>query len=401
LSSVLLVLRSTALRAASPACCRWPGVPTGCTNEHNYRPAKTASLGGLTRPATDARHQDQRQSSGVPPLIKSTTDRHERRLSGKVAGVTGDAVNAGGTSGDVVAQSAGSLRFGLVGTGNWARPAHARALAASPDIDFVAVWGRDSAAAADLAASFGTTAHTDFDSFLVDLDAVAFAVPPDVQSKLALRAARAGKHLLLEKPVALTTEASNALVTAVAEAGVASVVFFILRFQPDASAWLTDVTSVGGWAGGHATWLESFIGSSTFNSPWRREKGALWDLGPHVISLLRPILGAVEGVTADVGRGDVTHLVLHHQGGATSTATLTLGAPEAADGFDLQVWGERGRSSVPPLAADRSVALRVALGELVANARSGRTDHPCDVRFGATVTRLLAEAERAIDARRG
>jgi predicted dehydrogenase len=298
-----------------------------------------------------------------------------------------------------VPPSADPLRFGLVGTGYWARVAHARALADEPGIKFAAVWGRNPAAASTLAASVGATAYEDFDAFLTSVDAVEFSVPPDVQSDLALRAARAGKHLLLEKPMALTTEASEALVAAVAEAGVASVVFFTARFQPDARTWLNQVTRAGGWAGGHASWLGSvYSESSPFNTPWRREKGALWDLGPHVISLLWPILGAVERVTAEVGRGDVTHLVLHHQSGATSTATLTLGAPEAADGFDLQVWGERGRSSVPALAADPSVALRVALGELVANARSARTSHACDVRFGSAVTRVLDQAQRAIDA---
>jgi predicted dehydrogenase len=290
--------------------------------------------------------------------------------------------------------SAPPLRFGLVGTGYWAQVAHAPALARSPGIEFAGVWGRNPAAAADLAAPFGATAHADFDAFLAGVDAVAFSVPPDVQSELALRAALAGKHLLLEKPLALTIEASDALATAVAAAGVASIVFFTLRFQPDASAWLADVISAGGWAGGHATWLSSvYAESSPFNTPWRREKGALWDLGPHVISLLWPILGPVEFVTADTGSGDLTHLVLHHQGGATSTATLTLGAPEPAEGFDLQVWGEHGRASLPALAADPTGALRLAVAELAGNARSGRTSHPCDVRFGAAVTRVLASAE--------
>lgn len=294
-----------------------------------------------------------------------------------------------------------SLRFGLVGTGYWAQVAHARALAVSPGIEFAAVWGRNPAATAALAESFGAAAHADFDAFLADVDAVAFSVPPDVQSELALRAADAGKHLLLEKPLALTVDASDALVAAVAAAGVATVVFFTARFQRDARAWLADVTSAGGWAGGHANWLGSvYSESSPFNTPWRRAKGALWDLGPHVISLLWPILGPVESVTADTGRGDLTHLVLHHEGGATSTATLTLGAPEAADSFDLQVWGERGRVSLPPLADDPTSALQAALAELVSNARSGRTSHPCDVRFGDAVTRVLAQAQRAIDARR-
>jgi predicted dehydrogenase len=287
-----------------------------------------------------------------------------------------------------------SLRFGLVGTGYWARVAHARALASTPGIEFAAVWGRDADATATLAASFGATGHSDFDAFLADVDAVAFSVPPDVQSVLAVRAARAGKHLLLEKPLALTAEASRELVAAVEAAAVASVVFFTSRFQAESRAWLAQVTATGGWTGGQAVWLGSvYAESSPFNTPWRREKGALWDLGPHVISLLWPILGPVETVTADVGRGDLTYLVLHHRGGATSSMTLTLGAPEAADGFDLQVWGERGRTSVPSLADDPTPALRVALTELADNARSGRTTHPCDVRFGDAVTQVLVHAQ--------
>lgn len=293
------------------------------------------------------------------------------------------------------------LRFGLVGTGYWARVAHARALASVPGIRFAAVWGRNVEAAAGLAAQFGARAHVDFDDFLGDVDAVAFSVPPDVQSELAVRAAIAGKHLLLEKPVALTEAAADALAAAVDKAGVASVVFFTSRFQPDSRSWLARLAAAGGWRGANALWLGSvFSQSSPFNTPWRRQKGGLWDLGPHAIALLWTILGPVEAVTADAGPGDVTILVLHHRGGATSTATVTLGAPEAADGFELKVWGEQGLSELPQLADDPVVALRVALAELADNARSGTSSHPCDVRFGRDVTHVLERAQHQIDARR-
>jgi predicted dehydrogenase len=178
-------------------------------------------------------------------------------------------------------------------------------------------------------------------------------------------------------------------------------VFFTARFQPTARAWLDEVMSIGGWAGAQAIWLGSvYDESSPFNTPWRHAKGALWDLGPHVVSLLWPVFGPVASVMTDVGRGDLTHLVLHHEGGATSTATLTLGAPELADGFDLMIWGDHGRTSIPHLADDPTVALRVALSELADNARSGRTSHACDVRFGHAVTEVLERAQRAADARR-
>jgi predicted dehydrogenase len=95
------------------------------------------------------------------------------------------------------------LRFGLVGTGHWARITHAPALASTDGIEFAAVWGRDAGAAADLAATFHATAHHDLSAFLSDIDAVAFAVPPDVQVPIAIRASGSGKHLLLEKPIAV------------------------------------------------------------------------------------------------------------------------------------------------------------------------------------------------------
>jgi predicted dehydrogenase len=293
------------------------------------------------------------------------------------------------------------LRFGLAGTGHWARIAHARALASTPGVALTAAWGRNQDAAAALAADFGATATPDFDAFLAEVDAVAFAVPPDVQNQLALRAAAAGKHLLLEKPVALSADAADALAAAVEAAGVASVVFFTARFQPATRAWLRQVTEADGWAGGSARWLGAVYSPlSPFDTPWRREKGGLWDLGPHAVSLLWPILGPVRHVTADAGRGDLTYLVLHHEGGATSSVTLTLGAPEAADGFTLQVWGEHGIQTMPSLASDPVEALRAAVTELAAHARAGETGHPLDVRFGRDVTHVLAEAQRLLDGRR-
>lgn len=290
------------------------------------------------------------------------------------------------------------LRFGLVGTGYWARRAHARALASTPGISLTAVWGRNPAAAATLAADFGATPYAEFDDFLAGVDAVAFSVPPDVQSGLAIRAAAAGRHLLLEKPVALTGAAADGLADAVATAGVASVVFFTLHFQPDTSAWLQQVTAAGGWAGGAATWLAAvFAPSSPFDTPWRRENGGLWDVGPHAVSLLWRLLGPVQYVTADAGRGDLSYLVLHHDGGQTSTATLTLGAPEAANSFALQVWGEHGIQTMPALAGDPAPALRAAAAELAGCVRSGVLGHPLDVRFGRNVTHVLAAAQRQLD----
>jgi predicted dehydrogenase len=291
------------------------------------------------------------------------------------------------------------LRFGLVGTGHWAQITHAPALASTDGIEFTAVWGRNSSAAAGLAATYHATAHDDLAGFLASIDAVAFAVPPHVQASIAARAARAGKHLLLEKPIAISPADADDLAGAVESAQVASVVFFTARFQADVRTWLAEVVATSGWAGGCAVWLGSALRTgSPFNTPWRRDKGGLWDLAPHLISLLWAGLGPVRSVTADAGRSDITHLVLHHDTGPTSTVTVTLGQPQNAEFAELYLWGEPGRSASPMETGQPVIPLRTALTELAANARSGRLSHPCDVRFGRNIGHVLADAQRQIGA---
>jgi predicted dehydrogenase len=291
------------------------------------------------------------------------------------------------------------MRFGLAGTGFWARTVHAPAIATTPGGTLAAVWGRNARSAQSIAAGHGATAVGDFGAFLDAVDAVAFSVPPHVQAPLAVRAAAAGKHLLLEKPISLSAGDADAMVAAVESAGVASVVFFTTRFNTEIRAWLTDTRarggwSGGGWSGGAAIWLGSALQpGSPFNTPWRREKGGLWDLGPHVVSLLWACLGPVTSAHAIAGADDVTHLVLCHESSATSTATVTLSAPAAASGNNLFVWGEAGRSVMPATPVDPVAALRTAAAELISCAAAGRQDHPCGVRFGREVVRLLATAE--------
>ena len=290
------------------------------------------------------------------------------------------------------------MRFGLVGTGHWAKITHAPALASTPGAKLAAVWGRDPAAAASLAASYGAAACTDFDELLEQVDAVAFAVPPHIQAPLAVRAARAGRHLLLEKPVALSVSEAETLAAAVEKAGVASVVFFTWRFNNEIRAWLFDEQARGGWSGegwsgGAAIWLAAGLADDNpFNTPWRQDKGALWDLGPHVVGMLWACLGPVTEVTAVPGAADLVHLVLRHQNGATSTVTTSLSAPEAATGTTVFVWGAAGRSVMPAEPVDSVLALRTAAAELIGAAASG-TPHLVDVRFGRDITRVLAEAE--------
>ncbi|WP_256104481.1 Gfo/Idh/MocA family protein [Streptomyces sp. ODS05-4] len=289
------------------------------------------------------------------------------------------------------------LRIGLLGTGPWAGHTHAPALAAHPGVRFTGVWGRRPEAAAALAAAHGTRAYADPDALIADCDAVAFALPPDVQAPLAARAAAAGRHLLLDKPVATTVAAAREVAEAAERAGVASVVFCTLRFAPETAAWIEEQSARGGWYLAQAHWLGSlFAAGSTSEyaaSPWRRaEGGALWDVGPHALSVLLPVLGEVTDLSAAVTTPDgAHHLVLRHASGASATATLSLSAPPAAAHAGLELFGEHGRAALPSWQG-AGPALHAALDALLAAVRHDR-HHPCDARFGLRLTELLAAAE--------
>ncbi|CAL9361342.1 Gfo/Idh/MocA family protein [Streptomyces pilosus] len=291
------------------------------------------------------------------------------------------------------------MRIGLLGTGPWARVAHAPALSGHPDVDFAGVWGRRPEAAGELAAVHGTRAYDDLDALLADVDAVAVALPPAVQAGLAVRAARAGCHLLLDKPLAPTVEEGLAVAEAAEEAQVASVVFFTTRFQPEAEAWITEQARTGGWFTGRVHWLGAVFGdagSPYAASPWRREKGALWDVGPHALSVLLPVLGEPRRVTAAAyGPGDTVHLVLDHAGGASSSLTLSLTAPPAAAGAGVELRGDAGVTVLPESSEGIVPVLGRAVDALLTAARTG-VPHACDAGFALRVTRVLATAEASL-----
>lgn len=290
------------------------------------------------------------------------------------------------------------MRIGLLGTGPWAEAAHAPALDEHPGLEFAGVWGRGPEAARALAGRHGTRAYEDVDALLADVDAVAIALPPSVQAPLAARAARAGRHLLLDKPLAADVEEGREVVRAADEAGVASVVFFTSRFQSAPEAWITEQAATDGWFTARAEWLGAvFTGDSPFAaSPWRREKGALWDVGPHALSVLLPVLGDVTRVAAATrGPGDTVHLVLEHTGGASSTLTLSLTAPPAAAGAVVELRGKAGTTVLPMSHEGPVPALVRAADALLAAARTGRP-HPCDAAFGLRVTEVLAAVEERL-----
>lgn len=290
------------------------------------------------------------------------------------------------------------MKFGLVGTGPWAQMTHGPGLTQAAGVDLVGVWGRNAADTDRLAAELGAAPYHDYPAMLEQVEAVAFAVPPGVQAVMAGEAARAGKHLLLDKPIAGDVEAARALHAAAEANGVATVVFFTDRFVESTREWLDHVYQSGGWLGGWMRWFSALqeLDNPFGASPWRRQRGALWDTGPHALSTLGAALGPIDSITAVAGRDDLVILTLNHTTGATSTATLSQFAPPAATIVETTVWGEQGFSVMPPRPDDSTVALQVAAQELVRSATSGKP-HDVDVAFGARIVELLHDAQSQVD----
>ncbi|BCJ74055.1 oxidoreductase [Catellatospora sp. IY07-71] len=289
------------------------------------------------------------------------------------------------------------MRFGLFGTGYWAEQTQGAALVAHPEAELVGVWGRDAGKAAALAERLGARAYGDPDALIADVDAVAVALPPDVQAPIAERAARAGRHLLLDKPLALTVADADRVVAAVDATGVASVVFFTGRFDPLVTAALEKASAAGGWGAARVTMCASIFaqGGPYAGSAWRKVHGGLWDLGPHALSRLLPVLGPVTEVTSLAGAYATSHVLARHETGAVSALTLTLDAPPTALLFEYQLQGEAGILDLPGGSGDPVAAFGRAIDELLTQVRAGRPEHPCDVRFAREVVAVLAAAQQS------
>jgi predicted dehydrogenase len=275
--------------------------------------------------------------------------------------------------------------------------AHAPALTAHESVELVGVWGRNPGKAAELAGLHDAKPYAEIDDLIADVDAVAIALPPDVQAPIALRAARSGKHLLLDKPVAFTKAEADEIVRAVDDRDLASVVFFTRRLMPEIREFVASAQRDGGWLEGRVDHVGSIYteGNPFGASAWRRESGGLWDVGPHALALLLPILGPVTEVTALAGARDMTHVLARHAGGAISALTLSVDAPPAAGREEAAIAGEAGVRTVPAAPWDPVQALGTAIDELQAAAAGGPKPE-LDVRFGARITAILAAAAESV-----
>lgn len=284
-------------------------------------------------------------------------------------------------------------RFGVVGTAHWATSVHTVGLQRTQGARLVGVWGRDPEKTRDLAAARGVAPFARFEDLLDEVDAVSFAVPPQIQEELALRALLAGKHVLLEKPIATTARAANALAEAAERADAASVVFFMRRFVPEIAEFIARHAG-GGWQE-----AEVEVRSATFapdspyrNSVWRQVAGSeLWDVGPHVLSILLPMLGPVTSARALTPEGNFIRFETTHAGGGRALTRINQRAEPGDVRNIYRFRGPAGEVAAPEPVLDRPANFVRAAAALVERIGDKSRAHPCDVTFGAQTVRVLEQ----------
>jgi len=199
-----------------------------------------------------------------------------------------------------------TTHVGLIGAGNISQT-HARAAAAIPGVSVAAVHGVNGAKARELAASQGAAAYDSLDAFLdhKPMDIVVIGSPSGVHAAQGVAAARHRLHVLVEKPIDVTTGRADELIAAAEEAGVRLGVLFQDRLKPGIVR-LKQLVDSGGLGR---------VLSVSARVPWYRPPdyyrlsrwrgtaaldggGALMNQGIHTVDLLLWVLGDVIRVQA-------------------------------------------------------------------------------------------------------
>jgi myo-inositol 2-dehydrogenase/D-chiro-inositol 1-dehydrogenase len=246
------------------------------------------------------------------------------------------------------------LRVGVVGAGLIAG-CHVRAYTATPDVEVVAVADPHLAKAEQLAATVGARACSDLDEVLgIGVDVVSVCTPPRSHADLAVRALEAGRHVLCEKPVALTLADARRIEQAAHAGDRVVMIGHVSRFEPDHRA-ARDLVQAG-----HVGEVAMMVHSLTTSLPgwseggWlaRPEEsgGPLLDLSAHSFDYLAWVIGSpavrVHAVASDSPAGPATYGVatVRYANGAIGQVESSWAHP-AARGFKavVEITGRDGR----------------------------------------------------------
>jgi len=264
------------------------------------------------------------------------------------------------------------MRVGLVGYGAWGRT-HAGAIARIPELSLAAVaCGSETSAKAAAADLPGVTVHRDLDAVLHDrsIDLVDIVTPNHLHAEMALAALEAGKHVLVEKPMANTLADAERLVDAAERSGKYLGVGLQLRVSKQ-WAHVRDLIAEGAigrarsanfslfrrpFRGGSGNWRHTSdrVGSWILEEPIHYIDLLLWYF--HERGL--PVEVSADGVASPLGRGmhDAFTCTLRFADGAYAVFSQCLGGFEhslvlemAGDGGALRTWwaGALDRTETP------------------------------------------------------
>jgi len=246
------------------------------------------------------------------------------------------------------------LRWGILSTADIARTKVIPGIRRAEHCEVVAIASRDAALAERVAAEHSIpTAHGSYEALLADpdVDAVYVPLPNHLHARWTIAAADAGKHVLCEKPLALTAADAERMVEAADRAGVHLMEAFMYRLHPSwvavrelvASGRIGDLKSVDSWF--------SFYNDDPANirNILAAGGGALYDIGCYCVNLSRMLFGGeptgVEGVVVrdSVGGTDIVTSGILDFGGGLATFTCST---RAEDDQRVDIYGTAGRISV-------------------------------------------------------
>ena len=268
------------------------------------------------------------------------------------------------------------LRFGLIGCGRVA-PRHAESLLSLPGAQLVAVADVRESRAERFAAQYQAAAYTDYHALLArqDVDVVNICTPSGLHAQMAVEAMQAGKHVIVEKPIALTLHDADLMIGAARVYGLKLCVVLQNRYNRPMQDLKQVIESgmLGRLLLGNATvrWYRpQEYYEDGWHGTWAMDGGALMNQSIHHIDALQWLLGRPESVFAysatlahrmeaeDIGVASIRF----HGGtlGVVEGSTVTY--PENLEG-SVAVFGERGSLKVGGTALNRKVLWKVA-GEL-------------------------------------
>jgi UDP-N-acetyl-2-amino-2-deoxyglucuronate dehydrogenase len=249
--------------------------------------------------------------------------------------------------------------FAIIGAGTIAA-VHADAIARLPGARLVAVTDVAAGVGQAFAAERGCAAEPTLDAMLGrdDVDVVCVCVPSGLHAEVGVRAAKAGMHLVVEKPIDVSLDAADRLLAAAREAGVTMTVVSQHRFDPGLVELkrLIDAGTLGRLLLGEAStkWYrtQGYYDSSPWRGTWAMDGGALLNQGIHYADLLLWCLGPAAEVTAlcatqahEIEVEDTALAIVRFASGAVGTLSATTAA---YPGFPqrLEVTGTEGTVTV-------------------------------------------------------